>query len=68
MWTERQITADIKMIQRNQVVEETTILEEIWQNGTKEQEVHKELEKEDRQAWEEDGIVYMDGRIYIPNS
>jgi len=56
------------MIQRNQVVEETTILEEIRQNGTKEQEVHKELEKKDRQAWEEDGIVYMDGRIYILNS
>ena len=34
----------------------------------KEQEVHKELEKEDGQAWEEDGIVYVDGRIYILNS
>jgi len=26
------------------------------------------LEKKDEQAWEEDGIVYVDGRIYIPNS
>jgi len=34
----------------------------------KEQEVHKELEKEDGQAWEEDGVVYVDGRIYIPNN
>jgi len=34
----------------------------------KEQEVHKELKKEDGQAWEEDGIVYVDGRIYILNS
>ena len=34
----------------------------------KEQEVCKKLEKKDRQAWEVDGIVYMDGRIYIPNS
>jgi len=34
----------------------------------KEQEVHKELEKEDGQVWEEDGIVYVDGRIYILNS
>jgi len=29
MWTRRQITAEIKMMQRNQVVEETTLLEEI---------------------------------------
>jgi len=48
MWMRRQIMAEIKMIQRNQVVEKTTILEEIQWNGTKEQEVCKELEKEDR--------------------
>jgi len=30
--------------------------------------VHKELEKEDGRAWEENGIVYMDGRIQVPNS
>jgi len=29
MWTRQQITVEIKMIQRNQVVEETTLLEEI---------------------------------------
>ena len=29
MWTRRQITAEIKMIRRNQVGEETTLLEEI---------------------------------------
>ena len=63
-----QITAEIEMIQRNQVVEKTTILEEIWQNRTKKQEVWRELEKKDRQSWEEDGIVYVDGRIYIPNN
>ena len=26
------------------------------------------MEKEDGQTWEEDGIVYIDGRIYVPNS
>ena len=46
------------------MVEETTILEEIKRNKTKEQEVCKELEKEDGQSFEEDGIVYVDGRIY----
>ena len=48
------------MIQRNQVVEETTLLEEIQQNEIKEQEVYRELEKEDEQSWEENGIVYVD--------
>jgi len=32
------------------VVEETTILKEIQQNRTKEQEVQRELEKEDEQS------------------
>ena len=56
------------MIQRNQGVEETTLLKEIWQNRTKEQEVCRKLEKEDEQSWEENGIVYVDGQIYILNS
>ena len=68
MWTRRQITVEIKMIQRNQVVEETTLLEEIQWNGTREQEVYKELEKKNRQLWKEDRIVYMDGKIYVPNN
>ena len=68
MWTKRQITVEIKIIQRSQVVEETTLLEEIQWNGTKEQEVLKKLEKEDGQSWEEDEIVYVDGRIYVPNN
>ena len=50
------------------MVEETTILEEIRKNKTKEQEVCKKLEKEDGQSYEENGIVYVDGRIYIPNN
>ena len=68
MWTRKQISAEVKMIQRNQVVEETTILEEIRKNKTKEQEVCKELEKKDGQSYEENRIVYMDGRIYILNN
>ena len=43
-------------------------MEEIRKNKTKEQEVCKELEKEDGQSFEEDGIVYVDGRIYILNN
>ena len=26
------------------------------------------MEKEDGQAWEEDGIIYVDRRICVPNS
>jgi len=37
-------------------------------NRTKEQEVCKELEKEDGQLFEKDRIVYVDGRIYVPNN
>ena len=28
----------------------------------------KKLEKEDGQSYEENGIVYVDGRIYVPNN
>jgi len=28
----------------------------------------QELKKEDGQAWKDDGIVYVDGQIYIPNN
>jgi len=49
------------------VVKETTVLKEIQRNGTKEKEVCKELEKKNGQSWEKDGIVYVDGRIYVPN-
>ena len=28
----------------------------------------KELKKKDGQAWEENGLIYMEGRIYVPNS
>jgi len=50
------------------VVEETTLLEEIWWNRMKEQDVIKELEKEDSQSWKEDRVVYMDERIYVLNN
>ena len=50
------------------MVKETTILEEIRKNKTKEQEVYKELKKEDSQSYKENGIVYVNGRIYVPNN
>ena len=50
MWTRRDIIAGVTFIQRNQIVEKTTLLEEIQRNNTKEQEVLKELEKNEEQA------------------
>ena len=49
-------------------MEETTLLEKIQRNNTKKQEVVKGLERNNEQAWKEDRIVYIEGRIYIPNN
>jgi len=56
------------MFRGNQLVEETTLLEEIQKNNIKEQEVQKELEKKDRQAWKDNRVVYIKERIYVPNN
>ena len=49
------------------MVEETILLDKIRRNQTNEQEVQKKLEKEDKQAWKDNRIVYVKERIYIPN-
>ena len=59
---------NIEMTQKRQMVEETTLLEEIRWNRMKEPKVIKKLEKEDGQSWEEKGIIYVDERIYMPNN
>ena len=56
------------MLRRNSIMEKTDLMKEIQRNKIREQEVIQELKKEDGQAWENDGIVYVDGRIYIPNN
>ena len=64
----RRTIAEITLLWRNKVIEETNLLEDIWWNSTKEQEVVQELKKKDSQAWEENGIVYINEQIYIPNN
>ena len=66
----RIIHTETKVIifRENQVVEETTLLNKIQRNSIREQEVQKELDEDEGQAYENDGIVYMEGRIYIPNN
>ena len=62
------IEAKIAMFRENQIVEETILLEEIQKNNMKEQEVQKELEKDDSQAWKDNRVIYIKGKIYIPNN
>ena len=49
-------------------MEKIDFVKEIQQNGTREQKVIQELKKEDRQAWEDNRIVYIDEQIYISNN
>jgi len=47
---------------------EEGIQERIKKIQTREQEVTRQLEKKDRQTWEENGIIYIDGKIYVPRN
>ena len=49
-------------------MENSDLLKEIQRNNMKEHEVEQELKKGNSLAWEQDGITYLDGQIYIPNN
>ena len=55
-------------MERKTTVEECDVIKEIQRNNTREKKVVQALEKQDRLTWEEDGVVYMEGRIYVPNN
>ena len=67
LWQQR-TTAEITMIKRKTTVEESDILKEIKRNTTREREVIQVLGKKDGLIWEEDRVVYMEGRVYVPNN
>ena len=67
LWS-RRTTAEITMIGRKTMVKECNVIKEIRKNSTREKEVVQALEKQDRSTWEEDKVVYMEGRIYVPNN
>ena len=67
IWSRQQTIVKVIMLQKNQIVKEIILLEEIQRNGIKEQ-VLKKLEKGDGQSWEKDRIIYVKGRIYVPNN
>ena len=62
------MTVEITMIQRRTIIEESDRLKEIKRNMMREKEVVQALKKENSLTWEEDGMVYMEGRVYIPNN
>ena len=56
------------MIKRKTTREESNILKKIRRNTTRERKVVQVLKKEDGLTQEEDGVVYMEGRIYVLNN
>ena len=60
--------AEITMIKRKTTAEESKTLKEIMRNMIREREVVQVLGKKDGLFWEEDGIIYINGRIYVPNN
>ena len=67
MWT-RKSTSKIKVFDERRRVDKSDIIKKIRKNNTREKEVIQVIEREDGLAWEEDEVVYMEGRIYIPNN
>jgi len=62
------MTAEITMMGRKATTEECEVIKEIRRNNTSEKKVVQALEKQDGLTWEEDRVVYKEGRIYIPNN
>ena len=62
------MTAEVMMLKRTTTTDGLEIMKEIKRNNTKEWEVVQALEKNDGLSWEEDKIVYMWERIYVPNN
>ena len=67
MWT-RKSTSKIKVFDEKRRVDECNIIKKIRKNNTREKEVVQAIEREDGLAWEEDEVVYMEERIYVPNN
>ena len=55
-------------MKENKTREENEILKEIRRNATRENEVVQALERNNGLTWEEDRVVYMEGRVYVLNN
>ena len=61
-------TAKVVIIKENKTRKENEILKEIRRNAIRKNEVVQALERNNGLTWEEDRVVYMEGRVYIPNN
>ena len=55
-------------MEKSKARKESGILKEIRRIKTREKKVIQALERNNGTTWEEDGLVYMEGRIYVPNN
>jgi len=67
IWT-RKTTTKVTILGRKAITEEGNIIKKIQKNNTREKEVIQALEKNDGLTWEEDGVAYMEERVYVPNN
>ena len=67
LWQQR-TTVEVTIIKRKTTREKSNIFKEIRKNTTREKEVVQALKKENGLTWEEDRVVYMEERIYVPNN
>jgi hypothetical protein len=54
--------------QRIEITADATLLEDIRGCKRRESRVVQEMEKQPKKLWENDGVIYRNGKIYIPNS
>ena len=64
LWQQK-TTAEVIIMKENKTREEGDILKEIRRNIIREKKFVQALEKRDGLAWEEDRVVYIEGRIYV---
>ena len=64
MWS-RKNTSKIQVFDRRRKGEESDIIKKIRRNNTREKEVIQAIKRKDGLAWEEDNVVYMEGRARI---
>ena len=58
LWKRRTMVG-IMMLKQSSILEKTGLMKEIQRNRTKKKKVIQELQKEDRQAWRSNRIVYI---------
>jgi len=67
MWS-RMSKSKIQVFDGKKRVDESDIIKKIRKNNTREKEIVQAMKRENGLAWEEDDMVYMEERIYIPNN